>query len=435
MYRYISLILVVFLVGCGEKDASAIDESMIDPESSKQDERINGPDINYKLFETMTKDQLRLTRNTIFAKYGRPFDSQDLVDYFSKQEWYKVNKDFKESDLSDEDARMVKTIKIWEESTQKLWQKHLDLDGDGAKEYCYVLYNESSKKFNLIVNTYSKERPYYWKSDADIDTPPADWIQLHVDVVDINANDKRKEIHIHQRFNQWVDPGTENLIGIYDGTLTTKILSSTNYDSGVLTFDNKGHVTMQFSNCPEHTQTFTLTGQELKKTGEDISPEPGTGCAACFVENSLVATNQTETKTIQFLVAGDSVLSYDTKSGEYFTTTVKRVLAVHHNNLQTFILGETTVTATEDHPFWVANKGWCSRNPSQTIARYSNYESVQLLEIGDTIQLVSGAESTLEKIAEAQSGMTFTIAELEQGNTFIVNGLIVGTESPAQKNP
>ncbi len=37
----------------------------------------------------MSKGALRIVRNEIFARYGYIFKSQDLKDYFLKQEWYK----------------------------------------------------------------------------------------------------------------------------------------------------------------------------------------------------------------------------------------------------------------------------------------------------------------------------------------------------------
>jgi serine/threonine-protein kinase len=35
-----------------------------------------------------SKEELRILRNTIFAKHGRKFVSKDLQDYFGTKEWY-----------------------------------------------------------------------------------------------------------------------------------------------------------------------------------------------------------------------------------------------------------------------------------------------------------------------------------------------------------
>ena len=37
----------------------------------------------------LSKEQLRLARNEIFARYGMIFGVEDLDAYFSSQEWYK----------------------------------------------------------------------------------------------------------------------------------------------------------------------------------------------------------------------------------------------------------------------------------------------------------------------------------------------------------
>lgn len=37
---------------------------------------------------TLSKDQLRLARNEIFARHGRMYETKDLNDYFSSQGWY-----------------------------------------------------------------------------------------------------------------------------------------------------------------------------------------------------------------------------------------------------------------------------------------------------------------------------------------------------------
>ena len=41
-----------------------------------------------EVLPTLSKSDLRLLRNTIFALYGVHFKSQDLSNYFDKQVWY-----------------------------------------------------------------------------------------------------------------------------------------------------------------------------------------------------------------------------------------------------------------------------------------------------------------------------------------------------------
>lgn len=55
--------------------------------------------------------QLRLIRNEIFALHGRIFNSQDLMDYFSRKSWYVPTYSPEEFD-----ARMFEFLNDYEEA-------------------------------------------------------------------------------------------------------------------------------------------------------------------------------------------------------------------------------------------------------------------------------------------------------------------------------
>ncbi|CAM2949602.1 YARHG domain-containing protein [Legionella worsleiensis] len=59
----------------------------------------------------MTPSQLRLLRNTVFAQYGRSFNSPDLQHYFNKQWWYEPNPGYSDSMLTDEDKKLLSYMK------------------------------------------------------------------------------------------------------------------------------------------------------------------------------------------------------------------------------------------------------------------------------------------------------------------------------------
>jgi hypothetical protein len=54
---------------------------------------------------------LRLLRNTIYARRGRPFKSEILRDHFSGMSWYKVNEAYSDKVLSAADVRNIQLIK------------------------------------------------------------------------------------------------------------------------------------------------------------------------------------------------------------------------------------------------------------------------------------------------------------------------------------
>jgi len=64
-----------------------------------------------KYYYNKSKEDLRILRNTILARKGREFKSEDLNKYFSNQSWYKVNKDYSDSLLTDFDKECINFIK------------------------------------------------------------------------------------------------------------------------------------------------------------------------------------------------------------------------------------------------------------------------------------------------------------------------------------
>lgn len=59
---------------------------------------------------TLNPKQLRLLKNTIYAQYGRTFNSSDLQEYFNQQWWYEPNPNYSESMLTKEDKDALAAI-------------------------------------------------------------------------------------------------------------------------------------------------------------------------------------------------------------------------------------------------------------------------------------------------------------------------------------
>jgi len=59
--------------------------------------------------------QLKVARNEIYARHGRPFVHKDLQCYFATKSWYKVDESFTESSLSTIENKNIATIKDFEE--------------------------------------------------------------------------------------------------------------------------------------------------------------------------------------------------------------------------------------------------------------------------------------------------------------------------------
>jgi hypothetical protein len=64
----------------------------------------------------LTKDELRILRNIIFAKYGRIFQSKDLTDHFSNFDWYKPQYQNVDDSLTDADRWLIERIQSFEDA-------------------------------------------------------------------------------------------------------------------------------------------------------------------------------------------------------------------------------------------------------------------------------------------------------------------------------
>lgn len=71
--------------------------------------------VNYweelnNLYSNKNKEELRIIRNTVFAKYGKIFKSKDLQDYFSKQYWYNPDDQYSDEILNENDKKAVEMV-------------------------------------------------------------------------------------------------------------------------------------------------------------------------------------------------------------------------------------------------------------------------------------------------------------------------------------
>jgi len=72
----------------------------------------------------LTPWELKVARNEIYARHGREFVHHDMVCYFAKQSWYRINPNFKESDLSRIENKNVAIILNYEEEIKSPYLRH-----------------------------------------------------------------------------------------------------------------------------------------------------------------------------------------------------------------------------------------------------------------------------------------------------------------------
>lgn len=68
--------------------------------------------------------QLKVARNEIYARHGRPFVHKDLQCYFANQNWYHGNPNYSDALLSVVENKNVNTAKTYEEKTNSPLQSY-----------------------------------------------------------------------------------------------------------------------------------------------------------------------------------------------------------------------------------------------------------------------------------------------------------------------
>jgi len=428
----------------------------------------------YDKLPQMDKDELKITRNTVYAKHGREFETSSMKEYFNSQIWYKINPNYSDDMLSNEDKNLINIIRIWENSIlleqEKLASYHFDnrryvdypketLEMESAN--AYLLFNKKTKYlYFLIEDSYFKLKTDFEKlniKDLNFRGIFGDTNNTNVFIFDVALN---------ECFNDsWDEMGV-----FYSCDWNHLIISFKNKKfefEKVLTHYNKYFIGSDEGNYIEEPYfIFELQycdwerGQSLSKKYIDIKIDgsisssnyldfqypKGTyrskevcnricGCAACFDGNSKVLVNKSDFTLIKDLKIGQKILSYDFDSDEYFEASILDLVKVKHDNLVELYFNHDTIISTDDHPYFVVDKYWSSFSPNATEFNYTNYEKVNKIEVGDMFVLSDGELTKLLGFSYLNDSRdTYTITKLDKGNTFFVNGILVGVEEIRKHN-
>ena len=439
MRVFICLLLCVgtLVFSCSESktdntDNAASPMDQPDTNSVNNDLPAEFPGIDFPGLLDMNAEELRIARNSIFAKHVRSFDSEDLNDHFNSQPWYATNEHFSKDLLSESDKTIIELITHLEKNKNILWKSISNIDGAGNEELCLLVEKSDHSGALMYINDERIEITNNWSEEEETfygESLSSSWSNLEAKIIDIDTRDNQKEVLVRQKYFEWVDPGFENvIITKFDDTVKSFTLGSNSYDSGVLTFSNNNFI-MNVSNCPDHTQTYAVENGEIVMVSESIGEEPEYGCPACFVGESLVTMANGQQKQISELKVGDKILSYDTRTGVKSETIVEEIVAVYHRSLIELIFQHDTIISTKDHPYYVNHKGWSSFNAAATLAHYSNYTAVNTIQRGDGFIRSDGSITELLAFHPSESGqMTYTITKLKNGDAFYVNDILVGVE-------
>ena len=149
----------------------------------------------------------------------------------------------------------------------------------------------------------------------------------------------------------------------------------------------------------------------------------------CFAAGTKISLPENKTKNIEEIIKGESILTYNENNQSLEETEVTQVVKVYHNNLIKIQFGNQSIITTNDHPFFIKNKGWASLNPAKSNTDYIQDAPVKQIELNDYIYIPESGEylqiTEIKPITKPQ--ITYTL-EISKGSNFIANGALVKTE-------
>tara|TARA_B100000795_G_scaffold261062_1_gene237500 strand:+ start:587 stop:1861 length:1275 start_codon:yes stop_codon:yes gene_type:complete len=392
----------------------------------------------YDNFSKMDKKELSIARNTVYAKHGRTFKSNDLVEYFNSTIWYKVSASYSDDMLSLEDLDLISIIKCWEANSELIWSKKLDLNNDDITDYIFLLRDNKDALF-LIINNQSIKFQNDEAGGYQIYSGQDELVYIY----DVKNSFGEMKILNFNLFGT-EDYGTDYDIDFLVGYHNNEIISTSIGDANSLTIlnnpnDNNSYLVYETGWCQSvHKKYYEFDSGRfiiIKEEQYDIKAteielmEMGRPCAACFVSGSKVSKNKNNVIFIEDLKIGDTILSYDTKTNERQNSVVLDLVSVNHSNLVELYFDHDTIISTTDHPYFVFGKGWSSFDSLSTQLNYNNYNIVNQIQINDLFISITGVKSKLIGYSfKNQLSETFTITKLDKGNAFFLNGVLVGVE-------
>jgi len=148
----------------------------------------------------------------------------------------------------------------------------------------------------------------------------------------------------------------------------------------------------------------------------------------CFAKGTKIQLADNSTKNIENLKIGEFVAYMDFETKTLKSAKIEKTEKVIHHGLVTYRFESgLTITATQDHPFKIDNKGWASLKPNKS-KQYKGFENINKIDIGDFFLTINGKDKLVSIDFLKGDQETYTISKLSSGDNYIANGLIVGIE-------
>jgi len=171
--------------------------------------------------------------------------------------------------------------------------------------------------------------------------------------------------------------------------------------------------------------------KDLTPVKANIQSTPATtytvpGGGGCFVAGTKVIVASGEEMNIEDIFEGISLLTYNTETNKFEGGVVKKLIRPEKDNIINVRLTDgTLIKSTEEHPYYVKGKGWCSFAPHLS-AELHDIEVSQLVP-GDFVMDSKERWIEIKSIVPEILAPTQTVYNFEiQGNhTYFANGILV----------
>jgi len=152
----------------------------------------------------------------------------------------------------------------------------------------------------------------------------------------------------------------------------------------------------------------------------------------CFVRGTKITMSDKSLKNIEDIIIGDMVYSYDETNNEKKINKVTQKFSPTRNDLIEILLENgNKLTSTQEHPYYVLDKGWSSYKPEIT-KEYHNL-TVSNLEVGD--YLLDFDDNNIEivdiKIVDTNSVKTYNFT-VDGNYNYYANNILVHNKTETQ---
>jgi hypothetical protein len=200
-----------------------------------------------------------------------------------------------------------------------------------------------------------------------------------------------------------------------------------------LTISKKGYLTKNIMLNTTNTITVNLEKNPNAKSSRSSKRSIKYCCPnCCFSSGTKICLVNGLEKNIESIKPGDQILNVNLANFSLQTDKVTQIDSVIHNNLIVIELeNKTTIKSTNDHPYFVKDKGWCAVNFKSTFTNYGI--NARVLKAGDKLTVYANGQlqqvviKSIKHIKE--SIMTYNISGLSQQANYFANGILVSNEN------